>query len=52
MGNGITEQQNNPYDNQVLTEHTKLRPQQSQIEFTHGDFESFDSLGELNKAAE
>lgn len=44
------EQQNNLYDNQVLTEQAKLRLQQSQLEFVRGDFEIFDSLDELNKA--
>lgn len=45
------EQQNDLCANQVLTEHAKLRLQQSQLEFACGDFEIFDSLDELNRAA-
>lgn len=45
------EQQNDLCANQVLTEHAKLRLQQSQLEFARGDFEIFDSLDELNRAA-
>ncbi|STZ13704.1 Uncharacterised protein [Moraxella caviae] len=45
------EQQNNLCANQVLTEYAKLRLQQSQLEFARGDFEIFDSLDELNRAA-
>lgn len=45
------EQQNDLCANQVLTEQAKLRLQQSQLEFARGDFEIFDSLDELNRAA-